>query len=395
MDSVVRFLGSVNLISFFAADLYFAFVLSQLKRDHPSIDDCAPEGEVGGGGAPESGYGGLGAGEGGSGSAGGMSAGGTRSYQDTPNDPVSLVIDAARNKGSGEIAALFIGINPRQFFNPSAGGTYNNIDSPAEQQAQQKQRIIHLAVIIASFCAPFFSVLQILFPSSMAWSMFHSPTWLGYLATVPALVLVVIYGSRALRIGTFAEVSKAQWLSLAWFRLDAMVVMGFLILIGWGDWLVSLCLFIVGTYLAVRVMQTERRLQQVVQNTQLLRTELGSGDGEEMSGFSNGAGVVRSALVASEQYGVVGGVGGARSYGYTNPEDEFEPSRGQFGTNSSAYGGADTTNPNSQNTKKKTKDFDANNEPTDSEPEGNNAGARYDNLSAEEVEERRKKSKRR
>eukprot|EP00388_Colpodella_angusta_P042683 GDKK01057093.1.p1 GENE.GDKK01057093.1~~GDKK01057093.1.p1 ORF type:complete len:179 (+),score=19.92 GDKK01057093.1:1-537(+) len=178
--------------------------------------------------------------------------------------------------------------------------------------------------------------------------------------------------------------------------MGAMVVMGFLLLVGWGDWLVSLCLFIVGVYLAVRVMQTERRLQQVVHNTQLLRTELGAGDAE-MTGFNNGAGVVRSALVASEQFGISGPVP-ARTYGYTNPDDEFDPSRGNFGTNTTAYGGADniSVQPNAQATRKKaTADFEDHNDPTDSEQEQSKDPSQYDNVSAEEVEARRKKSKKR
>ena len=38
---LVQFLGTVNLLAYFSADLYFAFALSRLKADHPDIDEAA------------------------------------------------------------------------------------------------------------------------------------------------------------------------------------------------------------------------------------------------------------------------------------------------------------------------------------------------------------------
>lgn len=497
MHGFVWFLGCVNLLAFFVADLYFAFVLSQLKRDHPSIDECAPPvpDTFGGGDAAASHSAAMG-GEmtdddarfGGRAGYGHMPSEGeaeemrgarhsasTRHssssaavparaalFQSTPNDPISLVIDAARNKENGEIAALFGGLNPRELVRSRSQGVYNDLDArergdhfggvgglrsggggtfgfgpAADSVTQQRQRLVHIIVITASFAAPFFSLLQVLAPSLMGWSTFHVPSVVGFLVSVPTFALVGLYGSRATRVGSFAVVSRAQWLSLAWFRLDCVAMMALLLLIGWGDWLVSLCLLTVGAYMAFRLLETERRLAEAMQDTQLLRAQqqqhdksynngynnnnmsngYGNGSnnnrnnddafngldeaGKVVMGMRNGTGVVRAALVASERFGgAVGGGAAHRSHmqqcGYGHPDDIYE------GIARVGEGGAANANPHAytntaagyggfggggggsyaQQQHHNGPDFGGNNQPvTDSEAEG---GGHYSSLSAGE-----------
>jgi hypothetical protein len=83
----------------------------------------------------------------------------------------------------------------------------------------------------------------------------------------------MFYASRATRVSHFEEVSKAQWLSMMWFRLDIICVMATVFLLGWGDWLVAGCLYAVALYLAHRLMITEKRLVTVTSKTQLVRDE--------------------------------------------------------------------------------------------------------------------------
>ena len=222
-DGVIRFVGCVDMIVFFVSDFFFAYILHQLKKDHPVIDDCAPDQ-------------------------------GTRDV-DT-------------------IAVLSFMNNPTAAMSGLAGGAQHDDDERGQEKStQSREDVIHKLVIVASFSAPIFSFLQVVSPTTLAWSQFAVPTWLGYLTMVPGLGVVMFYASRATRVAHFEEVSKAQWLSMMWFRLDIICVMATIFLLGWGDWLVAGCLYAVALYLAHRLMITERRLVSVTSKTQLVRDE--------------------------------------------------------------------------------------------------------------------------
>eukprot|EP00658_Telonema_sp_P-2_P078224 TRINITY_DN7276_c0_g1_i4.p1 TRINITY_DN7276_c0_g1~~TRINITY_DN7276_c0_g1_i4.p1 ORF type:complete len:266 (-),score=52.52 TRINITY_DN7276_c0_g1_i4:375-1172(-) len=166
-----------------------------------------------------------------------------------------------------------------------------------------KQQLIHLAVIVASFGIPIFGLLQVFFPNSfMSWSMFDVPNWIGILTMVPALMIVIVYCARAVRVSSFSSVTKTQWLSMTWFRLDVTCLMAALFLVGWGDWFLALLWGIVAGYLAYCLLATERTLQSMVSNTQLMRDEAGGnhpgGGITAGGGFSQGSGLLRETMNA-------------------------------------------------------------------------------------------------
>lgn len=242
-DFIVRFVGCINLTIFFAADFFFAYVLHRLKQDHPAIDECAP--------------------------------------QDGDDIDTVTIISSALNEFGGVSDGSDRRATPKR--STSSGGPA----AAALNAATDRALLIHRIVIAASFCAPFFSFLQIIAPRALEWSMFNVPSWLGYLSIIPGLGVALFYASRAIRVSSFHEVSKSQWLSMMWFRLDTMCVMAVVMLLGWGDWLVALCLLAVALYLAHRLLVTEKRLASATKGTQLLREEL---DLERLVVEPNGSG---------------------------------------------------------------------------------------------------------
>ncbi|CUG89900.1 transmembrane protein, putative [Bodo saltans] len=235
VDGVVRFVGCVNLVAFFISDFYFAYVLHQLKQDHPSIDECSP--------------------------------GGNDDEEMDAMAVMSTLQKTVQDLAAGTSLGVAASIGRRM-----EEGDRSNYDSLSP--AKERSKLIHKFVIIASFAAPIFGFLQIMAPIAMSWSMFEVPTWLGYLSVIPGLGVCMFYASRALRVANFEDVSKSQWLAMMWFRLDMMCVMGVVMLLGWGDWLLALCLFVVALYLAHRLLVTERRLSAELKNTQLIREEI-------------------------------------------------------------------------------------------------------------------------
>jgi hypothetical protein len=263
-DAVVRFVGCVDMIIFFAADFFFAYVLHRLKQDHPAIDDCAPDS--------------------------GLRDVDTIAVLSFMNNPtLSTAGDGSPYAGRTAATAAQ---------NGSADLSASSSLFPGAAAAVDRENLIHKLVMAASFSAPIFSFLQVVSPSSLAWSQFAVPLWLGYLTMVPGLGIAMFYASRATRVSHFHEVSKAQWLSMMWFRLDIICVMATIFLLGWGDWLVAGCLYAVALYLAHRLMITEKRLVTVTSRTQLMREEISSGGGgsEAMTG---GGGANSAASAAS------------------------------------------------------------------------------------------------
>jgi hypothetical protein len=231
-DGIIRFVGCVNLVAFFISDFYFAYVLHQLKQDHPSIDACSP---------------------------------GDDEVEMDAMAVMSTLQKTVQNLAEGTSLGVAASLGQRM----EEGGTYNEVS-----EAKERSKLIHKFVIVASFAAPIFGCLQIVAPIAMSWSMFEVPTWLGYLSVIPGLGVCMFYASRALRVANFEDVSKSQWLSMMWFRLDMMCVMGVVMLLGWGDWLLAICLFIVALYLAHRLLVTERRLSAELKHSQLIREEI-------------------------------------------------------------------------------------------------------------------------
>ena len=279
MDPIVFFISSLSSIIFFSSDFYLAYVLNRFKKDHPAIDDAAPvesdsdveeaENEAatlrrrseysspGGETARSDGFSSL---------VGGVGA----DYHTTPhpNDSIGTSISSALNwSGFSEIASTISAkrLNRPKFNNPN--------DFTLSLRHYSRSQTIHLIVIIAALAAPILNFLQIVFPLSMMWSMVHVPTWLAYLCTLPGLGLCFLYAARVSRVVQYKEVSKAQWLSLMWFRLDVICCFAFFILFGTGNWTVAACLLGVDIYLCRRLLKTEKNLTKLVRATQLLPTD--------------------------------------------------------------------------------------------------------------------------
>lgn len=275
-DAVVRFVGCVDMIVFFVADFFFAYLLHNLKKDHPVIDDCAPD--------------------------------------NGSHDVDTIAVLSFMNNPT---AAMGMGGGGEE----AEGGAYagrSSLSSGQQQHQQSRGDIIHKLVIVASFSAPVFAFLQVVSPTTLAWSQFTVPVWLGYLTMVPGLGVVMFYASRATRVSGFHDVSKAQWLSMMWFRLDITCVMATVFLLGWGDWLVAACLYAVAMYLAHRLMVTEKRLVTVTSRTQLVRDEFA--EREDLRPAMGGAASAEQGKGGSSPSygsgGTSGGVGGPSFKGY-------------------------------------------------------------------------------
>ena len=236
MEPVVHTVGSLACILFFVSDFFIAYTLNVLKRAHPAIDDAAPDDE------------------------------------DASTAGVTIEVGASSGSGRrfGQGASAFAGQDMFHLLAQTVTGT------PSVTGRRQR---VHIAVIMCAVAAPFFCLLQILAPASMSWSLFHVPSWLAYLVIVPGLGLSIVYALRAHRVSQIGDdFSKSQWLQVMWFRLDVIVAFAAVLLLAWGDWLVSGCLITVDIYLAQRLLATERKLVHAVRGTQLLPDEYGSRD---------------------------------------------------------------------------------------------------------------------
>ena len=291
---LVQFLGTVNLLAYFSADLYFAFALSRLKADHPDIDEAAERSRGVGGAASTNSRGYSNIEEGDTRGSGGFGLGGASNAN---SDPITIVLRAAKD-GHGSVTGEFSGL-----FSTIRGRMSGHEPLDGHDHTHTKQQLIHLAVIVASFGIPIFGLLQVFFPNSfMSWSMFDVPNWIGILTMVPALMIVIVYCARAVRVSSFSSVTKTQWLSMTWFRLDVTCLMAALFLVGWGDWFLALLWGVVAGYLAYCLLATERTLQSMVSNTQLMRDEVGGagnhpgGGITAGGGFSQGSGLLRETM---------------------------------------------------------------------------------------------------
>ena len=229
MDGVIFSVGCIEFVTFFVADYYIAYTLNKLKEQHPAIDACAPE----------------------------------------DDEPATVDAD-----GSG--AAQSNAYSAASMIATSVTGT------PIANGSR-----VHALVVGLAVAAPFFLFLQIVAPSSVAWTMWNVPSALSYLVIIPGLGLAIFYALRAMRVAEIGdEVTKSSWMAVMWFRLDVICAMATVMLLGWGDWLVAACLYGVDLYLAQRLLATERRLVRATRSTQLLREDL---DEREELANDNGA----------------------------------------------------------------------------------------------------------
>eukprot|EP00758_Cryptobia_borreli_P002577 Tbor_TRINITY_DN3133_c0_g1::TRINITY_DN3133_c0_g1_i1::g.14609::m.14609 len=268
MVSLLWLIGASNAVIYYAADLCLSFTLSRLKVNHPAIDDAGDYN------VRYSGYENIGGNN-------------PKPDEDLTVDPVTAVLSAARN-GKEEFENLFQNIKGIAIGQETQGADGGNFQILTREERIEKA--VYLFVVGSSIIAPFFCLIQILFPNSVPWSMWHVPSWLGFLIGIPGLMVSIFYAARATRIATFSEVTKVQWLSYSWFRMDVMCVMGLVLLLGWGNWIVAFSIFITCFYFTHRLMRIEKRLQRAVSRGQLM------GDGHAVNIQPVMAGMVRGAV---------------------------------------------------------------------------------------------------
>lgn len=222
-------ISCIELTAFYIFDFIFAQALNRYKRDFPELDDCAPEG------TPDIDSSGF----------------------------VRVVANGAMNMYQGGDGG--VENHGREELGVSA--------EPLSLAAAAGANPVHTVVVVASVLGPLCSVLMTLLPHSASWMAQERPTWLRDIFVALGLALDVLFIARTLSVMRFSEVTKTLWLSLMWFRLDFMLLMAVVALVGFGSIVVGLCLLAVGLYLAQRVMQLEKRLASLQLETQLLRED--------------------------------------------------------------------------------------------------------------------------
>ncbi|CCW69638.1 unnamed protein product [Phytomonas sp. Hart1] len=244
------FLGLVELLVFLIFDFIYAHALSSHKNNHPELEECAP--------------------------------------QDSPDLDTLKVLDSLaaevveiykyqrhRLTGSNthysyvENDYVTLEVNPR---NPPADGLSS--DGLFAPSPRRPVSALHATVVLCGIAAPIFTLLTLLFPSAFSWAFFVFPTWLSYVFVAPGLGATALYVARVLMLLELVEVSKTQWISMMWFRLDFMFIMSTVAFLGVGAWLVAICILSVSIYSVHRLIKMEKHLNQVQRDTQLVRGEV-------------------------------------------------------------------------------------------------------------------------
>jgi hypothetical protein len=229
VDDLVFSIGCMTFLLFYVADFYMAYLLNQLKRAHPAIEECSPQG---------------------------------RKSFESPEEIGDETTRVELGHGMDETDDEGASIRPR--WTAPFGFSVSSVANASKEQ------VLERLVLLASAVGPFVCFLQVVSWRLMQWSLFGVPSWLSYLTILPGMGLAVFYAMRVYRVSKCHEVTKGQWLATMWFRLDVTCLMATVMLLGWGDWFVALCLYVVDLYLAQRLLVTERRLVNAAGGTQLL-----------------------------------------------------------------------------------------------------------------------------
>lgn len=238
MAHVSVFIGLLELVAFFFVDFIYARSLNVHKNNHPELEECAPTG------SPDL---------------------DTVAVLDSMAATAVQMVQHERQRFSGAVPA-------------GNSGDYASLDalSPAAASGSGglSSNPLHTAVVVCGAAAPLLVVLRLLFPSLMGWTTFGVPPWLSIVTVVPGLAVTGLYAARATTLSGLIDVTKSEWISMMWFRLDFLFIMSVVGLLGVGAWLVAVCMVSVAAYLAHRVMQMERRLSRIQRETQLVRGEV-------------------------------------------------------------------------------------------------------------------------
>lgn len=257
-------LGLLELVAFFVCDYLYARALNAHKRQFPELEDCAPTE------SPDL---------------------DTVAVLDSLATTAVEFYDQSRERITGESGTR-------------GARTYTSVDSPLPELpevpsvpgASHALNPLHAVVVVCGVAAPLAAVLLLLLPGPFGWTAFYVPLWLSYLAITPGLAVVGLYGARAYSLVSYTDLTKTQWISMMWLRLDFMGIMGVMALVGVGAWFVAACMIGVAAYLAHRVMKVEKHLRSIQRDTQLVRDEVdvtrvlkpGSAESKRAMGIQDG-----------------------------------------------------------------------------------------------------------
>ncbi|KAG5471836.1 hypothetical protein LSCM4_03394 [Leishmania orientalis] len=264
-DSLPSALCFLDLIVFFVADFFYAKKLNEQKNAHPELDDCAPS---------------------------------TSPDLDTIAVLDSLTTTAVdlyhheRERFTGVAAPA----NSREY---TAVGENGMIGQPAaglDLGDPAGKTVLHAMVVVCSIAAPMLTLLLFLVPSLVGWTRFSVHSSVSYLAAIPGMAATGFYAMRSYELTQVFEVTKTEWISMMWLRLDAMFVMSAVAFFGVGAWVVTVCMVTMAMYLAHRLMKMEKHLNRVQRHTQLVRDEVdvtrvfvpGTEESKRASGVNDG-----------------------------------------------------------------------------------------------------------
>lgn len=262
LPGVLCFLG---LIVFFVADFFYAKKLNEQKNAHPELDDCAPA---------------------------------TSPDLDTIavlDSLTATAVDLYRHE-----RLRFTGVaapaNPNEYAAVGENGVSEQPAANLDVGDQTGKTAMHTIVVVCSIAAPMLTVLLALMPSLFGWTRFRVHSSIAYLAAVPGMATAGFYTVRSYELTRVFDVTKTEWISMMWLRLDAIFVMSAVAFFGVGAWMVAVCMVITAMYLAHRLMRMEKQLNRVQRHTQLVRDEVdvtrvlvpGTEESKRASGINDG-----------------------------------------------------------------------------------------------------------
>lgn len=238
-SSMPVFLGLLELVVFFVFDYMYARTLNTYKRNFPELDECAPA--------------------------------------ESPDLDTVAVLDSLATTA----VEFYQSNRERMSGEPGSGsGAYTSVDPDSHGAAADsghgasRSNPLHAVVVVCGTVAPIATLLLLLFTKLFGWTAFPVPNLLSYVVVCCGAVTVLLYGSRAINVSSYADVTKTQWIAMTWLRLNAMFAMGLVALLGVGAWFVAGCMFAVAFYLAHRVLKMEKHLSCIQRDTQLVRDEV-------------------------------------------------------------------------------------------------------------------------
>lgn len=226
------FISCLEMTFFFVVDFVYTQGLNRYKREFPELDDCAPRG------VPDV----------------------------DSKETMRFLAEVTERAREGNVDGIFSSSSLGQ---PTAEEG-RDIES---RQWIIEMKLVHAAVVVASIVGPLCALLMTLLPHAMVWAAHDRPSWLREICLPIVFALDALFTARTLSLGHLSDVSKTVWLSLMWFRIDFMLIISLVAFIGFGFTVVGLCLFAVSLYLAYRIMELEKRLASLQEETQLLRSE--------------------------------------------------------------------------------------------------------------------------